>query len=442
MPNISIDKYLHRFLRVLKDVNEQLSITNAAIILEGQNRVSELFPLKQDYPKKNFSDNMIGKIYEAYLKPFEYESWGDFSQKELAIKKVLEVQKTSFEDLLINMRVESLTAQYHAKTFEKITNINLELAEKFYKNSFTDESLFDYENSILKMEYAIRLFPENTIYFLRIAELFHRRGDIFQCIEYLEKITVNSYDITFPVIVRHNIALALRGRAYRETNPEIRGKLLWVAKNELEDIYQNQIGSNPTLNIINLKFKVGINYCHTLLDNHDFKSAGGVYGSLQRLSQSVVQIDDELRLRLDMILCILESGKNLEEGDKLFEKLYDSFTQNSSVSKNYEFLSEITSCWSAYYKNDTDRQIVILEKSFRDEIWGQRSDIEYKNMLQISDLYAGEKQYHNAIKYLENVLRYDYLDAELKKNIKNNIRFFNDMINESMKKVAIKPLGN
>lgn len=423
MPNISIDKYLHRFLRALKGVNDQLSITNPASILGSVQRVSDFFPKSIDYPVQNFSMDKINRIYEAYLKPFGYESWGDFSQKELAIKKVLEVQKTSFEELLINMRVESLTAQYHAKTFEKNININLELAEKFYKSSFTDESLYDYENSILKMEYAIRLFPENTIYFLRIAELFHRRGDIFQCIEYLEKIIVNSYDITFPVIVRHNIALALRGRAYRETNPEIRKRLLLVAMEELRDIYQNQISSNPTLNVVNLKFKVGINYCHSLLDNYDLKSVGGVYGSLQTISQSVGQIDGELRLKLDLIHCILKSNTNLEEGDKLFEKLYDSFTQNSNINKNYEFLSEITSCWSAHYRNDTDKQIEILEKSFRDEIWGQRSDIEYKNMLRLAELYEHKKQYQNAIEYFKNVLSYHYLSDERKETIEKKIRF-------------------
>ena len=417
-----IDSYLYKLLLKVRQL--AIKLTVGGNINFGETTMKKI--LRDDtgfYEKVIFSD-----LHEAYLEPFGYKSWEDFSHKELEIKSMLDLKKITEWDLIIETRVTQLEGNYYKENTKVGINEKHELARKFYDKSFINEKLYNYEDAIKKMEYAIKLFPENTIYFLRIAELFHLKGDIFQCMEYLGNITTNSYDITFPIIVRHNTALALRSIGFKEPNPAIRKELLLTSKNELEDIYLNQIGSNPTLNIITLKFKVGINYCHTLLDNHDLKSAGGIYGELQMLSQNVGQIDDELRLRLDMILCILESNKNVEEGDKLFEKLYDSFIQNSNDSKNYEFLSEITSCWAAYYKNDTDRQIVILEKSFLDEIWGQWSDIEYKNMLRLSDLYEHKKQYQDATKYLKEVFKYSYLGAELKETIEKKVRFFEKMI--------------
>ena len=419
-----IDPYLYKML---------LKIIQLSIKLEIGRKVNFGFTtlkkiLRDDtgfYERVIFSD-----LHEAFLQHFRYDSWEDFSHKELELKSILDLKETIEWDWIIEIRVEELEENYYKENTNIEINDKYKLARKFYDKSFIDETLYEYENSILKMEYSIRLFPENTIYFLRIAELFHRKGDIFQCMEYLGNIATNFYDTTFPIIVRHNTALALRSMGFKETNPAIRKKLLLVAKNELDDIYQNQIGSNPTLKAVDLKFKVGINYCHALFDSREYNSVGAIYGELQTLSQSVGQIDDELRLRLDMILCILESGKNLEEGNKLFEKLYVSFTQNVSINENLELLSEITSCWSAYYTGDTDKQIEILGKSFSNEIWGQRSDIEYKNMLQLADLHEFKKQYQKAKQYLINVLGYNYLDTELKENIERRVRFYDKMINQ------------
>jgi hypothetical protein len=78
---------------------------------------------------------------------------------------------------------------------------------------------------------------------------------------------------------------------------------------------------------------------------------------------------------------------------------------------------------SAHYRNDNEKEIEILEKSFRDEIWGQRSDIEYKNMLRLAELYEHKKQYQNAIEYFKNVLSYHYLSDERKETIEKKIRF-------------------
>jgi tetratricopeptide (TPR) repeat protein len=420
-----IDSYLYALLFKIRQLSIKLRVV-------GDFNLSSTTIKKFLYDDKGFFENgfFLG-FHKAYLEPFGYISWEDFIHRELELKVMLGLVRNESEwDSVIGIIIEELEANYYKNNPKTDSNKKSELARKFYDKSFINEQLHGYEDAVKKMEYAIRLQPENVFYYLRIAELFHRRGDILECIEYLGKITVNPYDTTFPIIVRHNTALAIRGLGLREFNPNERRRLLLVAKEELGDIYQNKIGSNSTLQAINLKFKVGINYCYSLLDTHDFNNTGAIYGELYTLLQSGVSVDDEYRIRLEMLLSILESKKDINEGRKLFDKLYDSFTQNTNINKNFELLSEITSCWSAHYTGDTDKQIEILEKSFPEKIWGQRSDIEYKNMLQLADLHEFKKQHQEAKKYLNNVLGYSYLDIELKENIERRIRFYDKMMNQ------------